>query len=168
MPATETAIEMGNILILAVPADPQPPAQYAWWVWGIGLAILALIALWYVWVYWSTRPKAGEQRRGKGDPYAAMRAEHLAAIDAAYGRYTSGESDLRALHLDFNHVMRQFVSDRTGIDASSLTVAEMTQLEHSDALVTLLEDYQEPSFAAASDAAALAAREQAREVIRPW
>lgn len=165
MPAAEGAL---GALTLAVPADPQPPAQYSWWVWGIGLALLALIAAWYWWVARSTRARSIEERHGKGDRYAALRAEHLADVDEAYGRYSSGESDLRELHLDLNHVIRQFASQRAGIDVSSLTVKELGRLEHGTAIQELLDDYQEPAFAAASDGQAATAADQAREVIRTW
>lgn len=161
--------DVTGVIVLAIPADPIPPVQYSWWVWALGLLLLALVAAWYWWVARISRPRDSSGRgRGSHDPYAALRAEYLGEVDAAYERYTGGESDLRALHLDYNHIMRQFASQRAGVDASSLTVSELRQLEHSDALVMLLEDYQEPAFAAASDAQALAATEQAREVIRTW
>lgn len=155
-------------VVLAVPADPQPPAQYSWWVWGIGVLLIVLVAAWYWWVVWTTRPKTIEARRSRTDSYAAIRAEHLAAVDEAYARYTDGESDLRALHLDLNHTIRQFATQRAGVDVSSLTVRELGRLEHGGAIQELLDDYQEPAFAAASDGQALSASEQAREVIRTW
>ncbi|HCX86080.1 MAG TPA: hypothetical protein DHV14_13290 [Micrococcales bacterium] len=152
---------------LALPAEAQPPTQYSWWVWVLGLVLLALIAGWYWWVLRSTRPHApGRSRRG--DAYAAVRAQHLALLDEAQGRFESGESDLRALHLDLNHVIRQFATARTGIDTSSLTVAEFGRIEHGSALAVLLEDYSEPAFAAVSDAQAATAVDQAREVVRAW
>lgn len=152
--------------VLALPAPAQPPIQYSWWVWTLGLVLLALIALWYWWLFRRTRP--GAHRRGTQDSYASVRAEHEALIDAAYDRYTEGESDLRALHLDFNHIIRAFATARTGVDTSSLTVSEFARLEHGSPLQLLLEDYSEPAFAAASQAQAEAAAEQAREVIRTW
>ncbi|GMA32790.1 hypothetical protein [Litorihabitans aurantiacus] len=155
-------------LVLAVPADPQPPAQYSWWVWGLALLLIALVAAWYWWVVWSTRARTVQARRSRTDVYAAIRTEQLAAVDAAYGRYTSGESDLRTLHLDLNHTIRQFATQRAGIDVSSLTVRELGRLEHGGAIQELLEDYQEPAFAAASDNHAEHAADQAREVIRTW
>lgn len=165
MPATDSLV---SLTVLAVPADPQPPSQYSWWVWGIGIALVVLVAAWYWWVTWSTRPRTIEQRRGKGDPFATLRDEHLTAVDEAYGRYEDGTSDLRELHLDLNHLIRQFASERAGVDVSSLTVRELGRLEHGGAIQELLEDYQEPAFAAASDGQARTAAEQAREVIRTW
>ncbi|ACQ82200.1 hypothetical protein Bcav_3959 [Beutenbergia cavernae DSM 12333] len=171
MPGADLGAERGlTAPLLAIPADPVPPSQYSWWVWTIGLVLLALIAAWYVFVFRSTRPRPadGEEGRRGHDPYEALRAEYLAEVEEAYERYQGGTSDLRGLHLDYNHIMRQFASERVGVDASSLTVTELGRLEHSDSLVALLEDYQEPAFATSSDAQALTATEQAREVIRTW
>ncbi|PWD50953.1 hypothetical protein C8046_10095 [Serinibacter arcticus] len=165
MPVADTLLALP---VLAVPADPQPPAQYSWWVWGIGVLLLVVVAAWYWWVWWTTRPRTVEQRRSRTDPYAAIRTEHLTAVDEAYARYTSGESDLRTLHLDLNHLIRAFATQRAGIDVSSLTVKELGRLEHGGAIQELLDDYQEPAFAAASDGQALTASDQAREVIRTW
>ena len=54
------------------------------------------------------------------------------------------------------------------MDASSLTVNELAQLEGTDRLTDLLSDYQEPAFAADSDAQALGATRSARAVISQW
>lgn len=159
--------------VRAIPADPAPPVQYSWWVIALGLVLLAVVALWYWWVFHRTRPRPAEDegsdtRRGGRDPHAAVRAEMLAEVESAYGRYQAGDADLRDLHLDFNHIMRRFASARTGLDTSSLTVSELGRLERSEQLRALLEDFQEPAFAAASDAKAAMAADQAREVIRTW
>lgn len=165
MRATDTVAEAGSVL-LALPAPAQPPIQYSWWVWVAGLALLALVAAWYVWVVRTTRPRPP----GSPDPaaFAGLRKEHLALVDEAYDRFTAGTADLRALHLDLNHAIRSFATGRTGVDTSSLTVAEFTRIEHGSALAMLLEDYSEPAFARSSDAQAATAVEQAREVIRTW
>jgi hypothetical protein len=152
--------------LLALPAPAQPPIQYSWWVWVCALVLLALVAGWYVWLFRWTRPRA--QGRSRDSEHAQLRAEHLALVDEAHARFTAGESDLRALHLDLNHAIRSFASARTGMDASSLTVAEFSRIEHGSALATLLEDYSEPAFAHFSDAEAAAAVTQAREVISTW
>lgn len=153
--------------LLALPAEAQPPVQYSWWVWTLGIVLLVLVGLWYWFLIRRTRPKAPHSTRGRDD-YASVRAEHIALVDAAYGRYQSRESDLRALHLDLNQVIRDFATARTGIDTSSLTVSEFARIEHGSPLQVLLEDYSEPAFAATSDAEAAAAADQAREVIRTW
>lgn len=153
-------------VILALPAPAQPPIQYSWWVWTIGIVLLVLIALWYWWMFRFTRPKP-QGPRDSGE-FATIRTQHEALVDDAFRRYETGESDLRALHLDLNHIIREFATARTGVDTSSLTASEMARLDHGGTLRVLLEDYSEPAFAAASDAQAAAAVSEAREVIRTW
>ncbi|WP_454296540.1 hypothetical protein [Salana multivorans] len=151
--------------ILALPAPAQPPVQYSWWVWVLGLVLLLLIAAWYVWLIRSTRPRMPDDSPAR---YDGIRAEHVALVDEAYQRWASGEATLRELHLDLNHAIRSFATARTGIDTSSLTVAEFGRIEHGSALAVILGDYSEPAFAAVSDAEAALACEEAREVIRTW
>lgn len=153
--------------LIALPAEAQPPVQYSWWVWTLGIVLLVLVAVWYWFLIRQTRPKAPGSGPGR-DEYASVRAEHIALVDAAYGRYQSRESDLRAFALDLNQVIRDFATARTGIDTSSLTAAEFERIEHGSPLQVLLEDYAEPAFAASSDAEAAQAADEAREVIRTW
>lgn len=163
MPATDPFAAAG--VLLALPAPAQPPVQYSWWVWALGLALILLIAAWYVWLLRSTRPRLDDENPAR---YDAARIEHLALVDEAHARFERGEATLRVLHLDLNHAIRSFATVRTGLDTSSLTVAEFTRIEHGSALAIILGDYSEPAFAAVSDAEAAAACDEAREVIRTW
>ena len=148
--------------------EPVPPAAYSTWVWIVGLVLLALIGAWYWFVFYHTRKRPAEDAGGRGDRYASLRTSSLAEVDAAETRYREGESDLRNLHLDLNHILREFAGGRLRMDASSLTVNELAQLEGTDRLTDLLTDYQEPAFAADSDAQALGATRSARAVISQW
>lgn len=154
--------------VLAQVHDPAPPVAYSAWIWGVGLLLLALVAAWYIWVYRSTRPRAWEEKEGRGDRWSTLRESSLEEIAAAEGRFRSGAADLRTLHLDLNHIMREFANGRMRMDTSSLTVSELARLEGTDRLTSLLEDYQEPAFAADTDAEALAATSAARAVVREW
>src|SRR5690625_3436905 len=115
-----------------------------------------------------TRKRPARDESGRGDAYASLRTSSLKEVDAAETRYREGEADLRNLHLDLNHILREFASGRLRMDASSLTVGELATLEGTDRLTDLLADYQEPAFAADSDAQALAATQHARAVISQW
>jgi len=155
--------------VLAAPInEPVPPAAYSTWVWIVGLVLLALIAAWYWFVFYHTRKRPARDESGRGDAYASLRTSSLKEVDAAETRYREGEADLRNLHLDLNHILREFASGRLRMDASSLTVGELATLEGTDRLTDLLADYQEPAFAADSDAQALAATQHARAVISQW
>lgn len=148
--------------------DPVAPASFATWVWIVGLALLVLIGAWYWWVFYFTRERPATDDAGGRDRWSGLRKETLAEVDAAEERYREGQSDLRNLHLDLNHILREFANGRLRMDTSSLTVNELAGLEGTDRLSNLLTEYEEPAFASDSDAEALAGCENARAVIREW
>src|SRR5690625_5108238 len=120
-------------------------------------------------MFWHTRERpAAEETSGRRDKWASARAAALTEVDTAEERYRSGESDLRALHLDLNHIMRNFADGRLRMDTSSLTVRGLATLEGTDRLTELLSEYEEPAFAIDSDAEALPACNGARAVINEW
>jgi hypothetical protein len=147
--------------------DPVPPAAYSTWVPIVGVALLLVIGAWLFFVFWKTRERPYEET-GRRDRYATLRGTALDAITRAESRYREGETDLRTLHLDLNHLMREFANGRLRMDTSSLTVAEIARIEGSDRLHALLAEYQEPAFAIDSDAEALAATSSARAVVEQW
>jgi len=148
--------------------DPVPPAAYSVWVPIVGVGLLVAIAAWLWWVLWYTRKRPYEEKGGRRDRFADLRAATLADIARAEERYREGVSDLRTLHLDLNHIMREFANGRLRMDTSSLTVGELARLEGTDRLTALLSDYEEPAFAIDSDAEALAATTNARAVVEQW
>jgi hypothetical protein len=163
--AAATAVVIGAAPI----NEPVDPASFSLWVWIVGAALLVLIAAWYWWVFYFTRERSAKDADGgRRDQYSGLRKETLDEVDAAEARYREGESDLRTLHLDLNHILREFANGRLRMDTSSLTVGEIATLEGTDRLSMLLQDYQEPAFASDSDAEALSATEDARGVIREW
>ena len=167
--ATEPARGVSGA-IAAVPVhDPVDPASFAPWVLIVGIALVVAIAAWYAFLFWHTRTRpADSESRGRRDQWATLRTTTLEEVDAAEERYREGTSDLRALHLDLNHILRTFAKGRLGIDTSSMTVNELATLEGTDRLTTLLADHEEPAFAIDSDAEALTAANNAREVIAQW
>ncbi len=159
------AAEIGAVEI----HDPVDPAQFAIWVPIVGGALLVLILVWYLIVFRTTRARpASDESRGRRDQWSSLRASSLNDVDEAEERYRNGESDLRSLHLDLNHILRNFANGRLNMDTSSLTVGELSTMEGTDRLTTLMSDYQEPAFAVDSDAEALSAANEARGVIQQW
>ncbi|MFV0254050.1 MAG: hypothetical protein ACK5H2_12055 [Beutenbergiaceae bacterium] len=148
--------------------DPVPPAAYSAWVPIVGVGLLVLLGAWLWFVFWRTRERPHTESSGRRDRFDGLRATSLAAIAEVEERYREGEIDLRTLHLDLNHVMREFANGRLRMDTSSLTVSEIASIEGTDRLTLLLEDYQEPAFAIDSDAEALAATSNARAVVEQW
>lgn len=168
MSAAEHALATGAPLLAAPINDPVPPVAYSSWVWVLGLVLLVLIAAWYWFVFHHTRRRPAPVGGSGNDRFASLRTSSLAEVDAAENRYREGETTMRGLHLDLNHILRDFAGGRLRMDASSLTVHELARLEGTDRLVGLLQEYQEPAFAADSDAHALAATQNARAVISQW
>jgi hypothetical protein len=148
--------------------DPVPPAAYSAWVPIVGGALLVLIGVWLWWVFWYTRDRPYDDKGGRRDRYAGLRATTIENIARAEERYREGVTDLRTLHLDLNHIMRTFANGRMRMDTSSLTVAELARLEGTDRLTALLTEYEEPAFAIDSDAEALSATSNARAVVEQW
>jgi len=148
--------------------DPVAPAAYSTWVPIVGGALLVLIGAWLWWVLWYTRERPFDAKGGRGDRFSGLRQRTLADIARAEDRYREGETDLRTLHLDLNHIMREFANGRLRMDTSSLTVAEIATIAGTDRLTALLTEYEEPAFAIDSDAEALAATSDARAVVEQW
>lgn len=148
--------------------DPVAPAAYATWVPIVGGALLVLIGGWLWWVLWYTRARPYEDKGGRGDRFSGLRQRTLADIAKAEDAYREGSTDLRTLHLDLNHIMREFANGRLRMDTSSLTVDEIAKIAGTDRLAALLSEYEEPAFAVDSDAEALAATTNARAVVEQW
>lgn len=144
-----------------------PPSTYAWWVPVLGALALGIVAGWYFYVLRSTR---SDSRRARTSMPAstAQRDEYVAKIDAAYGKYRAGESDLRALHLELAEVMRSYASLRIGRDVTTWTRRDVSEYDTTSRLGGLLAVWEEPSFAQSSDAEAEAAAQAATEVVRNW
>ncbi|WP_420113579.1 hypothetical protein [Pseudactinotalea sp.] len=148
--------------------DPVAPAAYSTWVPIVGGALLVLIGAWLWWVFWHTRERPFDSKEGRGDRFSGLRQRTLADIAQAEERYREGATDLRTLHLDLNHIMREFANGRLRMDTSSLTVGEIARIEGTDRLSSLLTEYEEPAFAVDSDAEALAATTNAKAVVEQW
>lgn len=168
MSATDLLRLPGGLVGAAEVHDPVPPAAYAAWVPIVGGALLVLIGVWLWWVFWYTRSRPFDDKGGRRDRYATLRGRTIEDIARAEERYREGATDLRTLHLDLNHIMREFANGRMRMDTSSLTVAELARLEGTGRLTELLADYEEPAFAIDSDAEALAATSSARAVVEQW
>lgn len=148
--------------------DPVAPAAYSTWVPIVGGALLLVIGAWLWWVFWYTRERPFESKDGRGDRFSGLRQRTLADIARAEASYREGTTDLRTLHLDLNHILREFANGRLRMDTSSLTVGELARIEGTDRLTSLLAEYEEPAFAVDSDAEALAATTNARAVVEQW
>ncbi|MDD9206805.1 hypothetical protein PU560_10050, partial [Georgenia sp. 10Sc9-8] len=97
-----------------------------------------------------------------------VRQHYEQEVEASYRRYSRGELDLRALHLELAQTMREFTGHRLGTDVRSWTRADAAGHGATQRVGELLARWEEPAFAARSDAEAAASVHAAREVIRSW
>lgn len=157
--------------------DLYDPVVYSWWVPVVGVLLIALVVGYLVWAVRSTRrrpedrlPPPPPREAYGGDPFVAVRPVFLAKVDALERRYTAGELDARALHLELSAVVRDFASVRRGMDARVLTLSELRRIQGTKRLANLIETYYRPAFAryGAVGASTEHAVAGARRVISQW
>lgn len=104
---------------------PYNPA----WVW-CGAAILALVAGWYAYLWWSTRAvptsPAAPTRPALTD-LPALKAAYLQRIQDVDRDAAAGTLEARAAHQQISMLLRGFVRDATGVDATRMTQQDLAQ-----------------------------------------
>lgn len=116
-------------------ADPgfYGPLQYgSVWLW-CGAALLALVAGWYVFVLASTRvPK--RSTRGSSAPVRsaltelpALKAACLQRIKDVEDAVAAGHLEERTAHQHISLLLRGFVRDATGVDATRMTHQDLAR-----------------------------------------
>ncbi|WP_285245297.1 hypothetical protein [Pseudarthrobacter sp. fls2-241-R2A-127] len=104
---------------------PYNPA----WVW-CGAAILALVAGWYAYLWWSTRAAptslAAPTRPALTD-LPALKAAYLQRIQDVDRDAAAGTLEARAAHQQISLLLRGFVRDATGVDATRMTQQDLAQ-----------------------------------------
>ncbi|MFF2620902.1 hypothetical protein [Oerskovia jenensis] len=131
------------------------PVLYSGWWAALGVVLLLLVVGWVVFAFVSTRASAQEKAArfpvpwapGTPDPYAGLRAEFEAHLDAVEAAYLAGGLDERGLHLALSKEVRGFASGRLGVDASVLTLSEIESMTGTAHLTRLIARYYHPSFA---------------------
>lgn len=110
-------------------ADPgfYGPLQYSpAWLW-CGAALLALVAGWYAYVFASTRKaERSAQRSSKPGRSAltdlpALKAAYLQRINEVEEAAAAGHLEARGAHQQLSLLLRGFVRDATGVDATRMT-----------------------------------------------
>lgn len=104
---------------------PYNPA----WVW-CGAVILALVAGWYAYLWWSTRAaptsRAAPTRPALTD-LPALKAAYLQRIQDVDRDAAAGTLEARAAHQQISMLLRGFVRDATGVDATRMTQQDLAQ-----------------------------------------
>lgn len=119
----------------AVQADPgfYGPLQYGpLWMW-CGVALLVLVAGWYVFVFAGTRPAKGRVPDGAAPARSvltdlpALKAAYLQRIQDVDREAAAGTLDARAAHQQISLLLRGFVRDATGVDATRMTHQDLAR-----------------------------------------
>lgn len=161
------------------------PLEYsAWFPWA-GLGLLVLAAAWYAYVFLSTRRRPAAQRvEATPAPPAAvsapdlarLRQDYLQRIDAVDREAAAGIRSSRSSHQELSLLIRSFVRDASGVDATRMTLAELRAAGPSagpaahgvpaaaDAVAALYP----AEFAAGPAPGVPGASRTAREVVRSW
>lgn len=179
-----------------------PLAYSDWFPWA-ALGLLVLVAAWFAYVILSTRRRRPVPRAAPMPPatsvapdLARLRRDYLQRIDAVAGEAVAGTRSGRSCHQELSLLVRSFIRDASGLDATRMTLAELravsqtgnqtqvSQARISQAQVSqALGNHPAPGLPAAADAIAAmypaafgaapasgvpAAAETAREVVRSW
>ena len=172
-----------------VDGDFLGPLDYsAWFPWA-GLGLLALVAGWCGYVFLSTRrrppvPQAAppDPGPGAGPDLARLRREYLLRIDAVASGAAAGTRSGRSAHQELSLLLRSFVRDASGLDATRMTLAELRALSQATpglqplshapiglpALSRAVAAIYPAAFGPAAASGVPEAAETAREVIRSW
>lgn len=166
----------------SVDGDFFGPLDYsAWFPWA-ALGLLILVAAWYALVILCTRRRPVAQDAAQTGPVAApdlarLRRDYLQRIDAVDREVTAGTRTSRSSHQELSLLIRSFVRDASGLDATRMTLAELRAAGQEAA------DQPARGLPAAADAIAAMypaefallpapgvpdAARTAREVVRSW
>lgn len=154
-------------------ADPiyLAPQDYSV-VWPVlGGFILFGLLIWAMVIWMMTRPPEDERGSVPLPPQAMakLRREALARIDEVEGKVTSGAMPARRGHHELSTVVRGFVSRASGLEADTMTAADLRQRGPAH-LATVIEEYYPRQFGSEEAERPSIGRSAAaaREVVGGW
>ncbi|MDN4646329.1 hypothetical protein [Arthrobacter sp. PsM3] len=114
----------------SVDGDFFGPLGYSGWFPWTALGLLVLVAAWYAFVFLSTRRRPAAQDAARPVPFAApdldrLRRDYLQRIDAVDREAAAGTRTSRSSHQELSLLIRSFVRDASGVDATRMTLAEL-------------------------------------------
>ncbi|WP_125775489.1 hypothetical protein [Antribacter gilvus] len=162
-----------------------PPVGYSGWWTAAGLGLILLSLALVAAVIWFTRASAAEKEaqrfavppaaggRHHLDPHAGIRDKYTRTLSELRQRYESGELDRRAVHHALAREMRAFAAERLDRDVSTLTLAQIAELDGAKKLTDLISRYYRPEFAEDDDPSVRRMKvdtsfDRAQEVVREW
>lgn len=174
------------------------PLEASAWVPWAALGLLVLVAAWYAYVFLSTRRRSVAQQvtRTPEPPavvvpdLARLRRDYLERIDAVDREAAAGTRPGRSAHQELSLLIRSFVRDASGVDATRMTLAELRAVggvgtvtavgaagtvgaagpaAHGvPAAAVAIAALYPAAFGAGPASGAAAAARTAREVVRSW
>ena len=156
-------------------ADPgfYGPLQYSpAWLW-CGAALLALVAGWYVYVLASTRvPKRrmqGSSRRVRSalTDLPPLKAACLQRIKDVEDAVAAGHLGERVAHQQISLLLRGFVRDATGVDATRMTHQDLAR-HPLPAAASVVEALYPAEFGPGPLPSVTSSAAQASAAVRAW
>ncbi|MDP9983066.1 hypothetical protein J2W14_002468 [Pseudarthrobacter oxydans] len=171
------------------------PLEYSGWFPWAAFGLLVLVAVWYAYVFRSTRRRPGGQQavQAPAPPAVAvpdlarLRRDYLERIDAVDREAAAGTRSGRSAHQELSLLIRSFVRDASGVDATRMTLAELRAAGRVTAVVPAsgvgaagpaapgipaaadaIAALYPAAFAAGPASGAADAARTAREVVRSW
>ncbi|MEV4991329.1 hypothetical protein [Pseudarthrobacter sp. LMD1-1-1.1] len=148
------------------------PLQYSpAWMW-CGAALLALVAGWYVFVLATTRPAARSQPGSAGSrstltELTALKAAYLERIHDVDREAAAGNLAERAAHQEISLLLRGFVRDATGVDATRMTHQDLAR-HPLPAAAAVIEALYPAEFGPGPLPSVTASAARASEAVRAW
>ncbi|UUL75163.1 hypothetical protein NG819_12450 [Pseudarthrobacter sp. Fe7] len=155
-------------------ADPglYGPLQYSpAWLW-VGAALLALVAGWYAFVLATTRADARSKQGSAGARPAltelpALKAAYLQRISDVDREAAAGNVAARAAHQEISLLLRGFVRDATGVDATRMTHLDLAR-HPLPAAAAVIEALYPAEFSPGPLPSVSSSAAQASEAVRAW
>jgi hypothetical protein len=139
------------------------------WLW-CGLALLALVAAWYVAVFAGTRtappPGQGSARSTLTD-LPALKAAYLQRIQDVDRAAAAGALDARTAHQQISLLLRGFVRDATGVDATRMTHQDLAR-HPLPAAAVVVEALYPAEFGPGPPPSVTASAAKAAAAVRAW
>ncbi|MGN7200033.1 hypothetical protein [Arthrobacter sp. SAFR-044] len=148
------------------------PLQYSpAWLW-CGAALLVLVAGWYVFVLATTRPAPRTKPGSAGSRSAltelpALKAAYLQRIHDVDREAAAGNIEARAAHQEISLLLRAFVRDATGVDATRMTHQDLAR-HPLPAAARVIEALYPAEFGPGPLPSVAASAAKASEAVRTW
>ncbi|MDO5701500.1 MAG: hypothetical protein Q4P36_08560 [Bowdeniella nasicola] len=127
------------------PDDVLPQVGYPWPYLVAGLLALSVAAL-IVWLARPRDPAASRSRSGPRSLTGRRRRGYATRVARLEESWRVGELDVRTLHLDAARLAREFGSEITGRDLTSVTLAQLRLQPDIAEIAAVVDAAERPSF----------------------